>query len=309
MKVAAFVQGYAHGRGRATTALEQISELGERGHDVTVFLPGARGYVDTPGVTVKTLAQHEPGERYDVVVFNSGLSLPMTRAVRASHGAKFLCQHSYNIRDVGLKIAETVWYPSRACSGADHGRSYRKFTCPPPINPDRYKVRPGDAVGAVSTAPAKGGDVVAALARRMPRHRFVVVQDPAGQGVAQFAGLKNVQLLPFADPAQFYSKCRILLFPSVTESYGRAPVEAAVSGIPTIASPLNAVKEALRGRGIFIPRQKIGMWARETENLMRYPAAWQAASARARNRGANLDYEGSRDRWAAEVERLGRGGR
>lgn len=304
VRVAAFVQGYAHGRGRATTALEQISALGARGHEVDVFLPGVRAYTETPGVTVRSLGQFDPGTSYDVVVFNSGLAGAMLDAVKAVDAPKLMCQHSYNTRDAGLRVAETVWYPSRACAGADRGLGYRKFHCAPPINPDRYLTRPGRSIGAVSTAPAKGGDVVASIARRMPQRRFVVVADPARQGVHLFSGLGNVEVMPFADPKRFYSRCRLLLFPSTTESYGRAPVEAAISGIPTISAPLKAVKEALAGRGSFIPRQQVGMWAREAERMMRHRNTWQAASSNASGRAYTLDYEGVRARWVSEVERL-----
>lgn len=304
MKIAAFVQGYAHGRGRATTSLEQISALAYRGHDVTVVLPGMRSHEYTEGVTVRTLGDFNRDDAWDVVVFNSGLVVPMTRAVNATSAPKLMCQHSYNTRDVGLKTADTVWYPSRACRVADPGRAYRKFNSAPPINPARYLTRPGDAIGAVSTSPAKGGDVVAAIARRMPRRRFVVARDPAGEGEHLFRGVRNVEVIPFGDPKRFYARCRVLLFPSVTESYGRAPVEAALSGIPTIASPLRAVKEALGGRGIFLPRGNVALWVRETERLMRHATTWQAASTRARQRAESLDYSASRARFVSEVERL-----
>jgi glycosyltransferase involved in cell wall biosynthesis len=306
VRVAAFVQGYAHGRGRATTSLEQISALGDRGHDVTVFLPSLRSFTFTPGVTVLPIGEFDPAARYDVAVFNSGLSVPMTKAVNSLNVPKLMCQHSYNTSDVGLKTADTVWYPSRACANADTRTGYRKFHCAPPINPTLYRVRLGNAIGAVSTARAKGGDLVAEIARRMPKRRFVVARDPAGNGTHLFAGLTNVEVIPFGDPAKFYGRCKILLFPSVTESYGRAPVEAAVSGIPTIATPLKAVKEALGGRGTFVPRHQVSLWVREAERMMRHPIVWAASSSQARKLGESLDYAAVRARWVSEVERLGR---
>lgn len=306
VRIAAFVQGFAHGRGRATTSLEQVSALAERGHEVTVFLPGVRAYTRVSGVTVHPIAEFDRDQTWDVVVYNSGLPKPMRNAVGAIDAPRLMCQHSYNTSDAGLALASTVWYPSRACANTDTSTRYRKFHCAPPINADLYRVRPGSAVGAISTARAKGGDVVAALARRMTRRRFVVARDPAGEGAEMFAGMKNVELLPFGDPAQFYARCRILLFPSVSESYGRAPVEAAVSGIPTIATPLKAVREALGGKGEFIPRHQTGLWVREVERMMRHQNVWRSASLQAQIRGKSVDYQGTRSRWASEVERLAR---
>ena len=49
-----------------------------------------------------------------------------------------------------------------------------------------------------------------------------------------------------------YARTRLLLMPSRSESFGRVGLEAAASGIPTIASPVEGVPEVLGDCALFL---------------------------------------------------------
>lgn len=305
MRVAVFVQGFAYGRGRATTAVELVAPLARAGHDVDVFVPSPR-FVHDLGepLSVRPLGQYRSDTPYDVILYNSGLPSGTLGLVSRSRARKLMMQHSYQTNDPGLRLADVVWYPSRACAGVDRGGRYRKIVSPPPVDPDRYRTKPGRMVGLSLSSPWKGGAVVAAVARSLPQHRFLVVKDGRGNGVSLFKGLRNVTLVDFMDPREFYAQCRVQVFPSKSESYGRVGVEGAVSGIPLIASNDPGIREAMGGHGIYVPRTDLRQWTRQVDRLMTDSKAWKAASADVAKRAASITYEADQAQFVAAVEAL-----
>lgn len=311
MRVAAFVQGFAYGRGRATTALELVTPLHtrrengrQRPHQVDVFVPSSRFVRHMPGVNVATVGDFDGAHGYDVVIYNSGLGAATLDRIRRIQAPKIMCQHSYDTRDPGLRFADAVWYPSHACMRADGNSGYEKFVVPPPVNPDLYRTRPGRKIGLSLSSHWKGGAIVAQVAKALPRRRFLVVKDGRGNGVGLFKGLRNVELVDFMEPGDFYSQCRIQLLPSRSESYGRVGVEGAVSGIPLVASRCPGIREAMRGHGIFLPRNDVGRWIETVDGLMSDPGQWKRASLDVLARARAIDYEGDQARFCRMVERV-----
>lgn len=305
MRIAVFVQGFGYGRGRATTAVELVVPLAQSGHHVDVFVPSPRFVqaIDAP-VNIMPLGQYRSSSRYDAILYNSGLPSGTLGLVSRAKARKLMFQHSYQTNDPGLRLADVVWYPSRACAAVDRGGRYRKIVTPPPIDPDRYRTKPGRMVGLSLSSPWKGGAVVAAVARSLPQHQFLVVKDGRGNGVSLFRGLRNVELVDFMDPRDFYSQCRIQVFPSKSESYGRVGVEGAVSGIPLIASTDRGIREAMGGRGIYLPRTDLVKWTQMVNHLMTDTKAWKAASADVRKRAETIDYVGDQLAFVQHVESL-----
>lgn len=305
MRVAVFAQGFAYGRGRATTVVELVAPLAHRGHDVDVFVPSPRFVlpVDAP-LTIQPLGQYRSDTSYDVVLYNSGLPSGTLGLINRARAKRLMFQHSYQTNDPGLRLADMVWYPSNACAAVDKGSRYRKIVVPPPIDPDRYRTKPGSKVGLSLSSPWKGGAVIAAVARALPQHRFLVVKDGRGNGVSLFRGLPNVELAEFMDPREFYSQCKVQVFPSRSESYGRVGVEGAVSGIPLIASTDPGIREAMDGHGIYVARGDIPRWTRTVNQLMTDRKAWKAASADVSKRAAKITYQRDQLAFVRHVETL-----
>jgi glycosyltransferase involved in cell wall biosynthesis len=158
---------------------------------------------------------------------------------------------------------DAVLLPSRAAQ--DHyerSLGLRSTVIPGPWNWERVRCPEvtGRYVTFVNPQPSKGAFWFARIAhelnRRRPDIRLLVVE---GRGRAEWlahcdldlSGLTNIYRIPNTlDPRQFYGVSRIVLMPSLwQESFGRVAVEAAINGIPVLASRRGGLPEALGGAG------------------------------------------------------------
>ena len=100
--------------------------------------------------------------------------------------------------------------------------------------------------------PRKGGNILYELAKMMPEYEFLGVKGGYGEQVIKpLKNLRYVENTP--DIKSIYAQTRILIMPSVYESYGRTAVEAMCSGIPVIATGTPGLKESLGDCGLFCP--------------------------------------------------------
>lgn len=304
MRIVAVVQGFAYGRGRATTMVELLSALAAAGHTVDVYVTAVLAEPVVRGITVRRFRALDPRQRADVVIYNSGLGGAVLDTVKRMPGRKLMCQHSYQTDDPGLRFADKVWFPSAAAMGKHARVTAERFSTPPPIDPDRYRTTPGSHVSLSLSSPWKGGNLVARMAAAMPAYPFLVVKDGRGNGVDLFKGLRNVKLVDFLEPREFFSRTRVQLFPSRSETYGRVGVEGAVSGIPLVASKDPGIREAMGGHGFYIDRENVTGWVRTVSRLMDDDDAWERASADVLERGNAVRYEGDRVAFVYETEAL-----
>lgn len=305
MRILGVVQGFAYGRGRATTMVEFLAPLAAAGHavDVSVTAVVPRDVMD--GIRVRRFRDLDPKARHDVIIYNSGLPANALDTIRRMPGRKLMCQHSYQTTDPGLRFADKVWFPSRVAEQAHAQRiPAGRFVVPPPIDPDRYRTTPGDMISLSLSSPWKGGQLVAHMAAAMPRHQFLVVKDGRGNGVGLFRGLRNVELVDFMNPRDFYSRTRVQLFPSRSETYGRVGVEGAISGIPLVASLDPGIREAMHARGIYLDRTDTRAWVQTVNRLMTDEDAWTVASRDVAVRGQDVHYEQDQQLFLREVEAL-----
>jgi glycosyltransferase involved in cell wall biosynthesis len=76
--------------------------------------------------------------------------------------------------------------------------------------------------------------------------------------------------------------------PSRRESYGRVAVEAAMSGIPTVASDLPGIREATNNRGLFVAEGQ--SWEAAVRSVLAdLPARRQSARALAALRDSSAE--------------------
>ncbi len=99
----------------------------------------------------------------------------------------------------------------------------------------------------------KGGRILVDLARSMPDYEFLGVLGGYGDQI-QDTNLPNLRYVANTpNIKEIYAQTRILIMPSVYESYGRTAVEAMCSGIPVIASGTPGLIESLGDCGLFAP--------------------------------------------------------
>jgi hypothetical protein len=158
----------------------------------------------------------------------------------------------------------------------------------PPIIAADYTTEPGDAVTLVNLTEDKGASLFWALAERFPERPFLGVRGWGPQLVPE-AVPDNVEVIgPIDDMRTVYARTRVLLVPSVYESFGRVPLEAGVSGIPTIAHPADGLRESLGDAPVWVARDDVDDWVDAIQRLDD-PDLYAAHSEAARARTAAYD--------------------
>lgn len=177
----------------------------------------------------------------------------------------------------------------------------------PPVVAEDYATRPGRCFTLVNCNPEKGATLLGQLAARMPDAQFLAVLGAYGEQVPP--DLPNVEVVEHVNGHQMrdrvYGRTRVLLMPSVYESWGRTGVEAMASGIPVLAHPTPGLTESLGEAGIFADRNDPDAWVAALTELDS-GQEWRLASKRAKARSQDLDPTSDLDAWLAAVESLGR---
>lgn len=138
----------------------------------------------------------------------------------------------------------------------------------PPLTPDRHKVdQTGNMITLVNLNADKGANVFYELARRMPNKQFLGVIGGHGKQVIRH-DIPNVTIMDHGpDMRRVWEQTRVLLMPSVYESYGLVAVEAGLNGIPTIANPTPGLVENIGAHGMFAGRDEPELWVEFIEDL------------------------------------------
>ena len=179
----------------------------------------------------------------------------------------------------------------------------RTLVVHPPVWAEQHAASPGDAVTLVNLNRDKGGEILYQLAARMPDVRFAAVIGGHGQQIVR--RVPNVEIVPHTANMRrdVWARTRLLIMPSIYESYGMAGVEAMASGIPVIATPTPGLREALGDAAVFLSRRELGRWESAIRSLLD-PAEWRLASKRALARSAELDPQKELTQWVEAIESL-----
>jgi glycosyltransferase involved in cell wall biosynthesis len=155
----------------------------------------------------------------------------------------------------------------------------------PPLTSERHTVdATGGHVTLVNLNEHKGALIFYELARRMPHTKFLGVVGGHGNQIIR-RNIPNVTIMDHGpDMKRVWTQTRVLLMPSVYESYGLVAVEAGINGIPTVANPTPGLLENLGRLGIFVERDgPIEHWVTALNDLL-VPEVYSVASDYARSR-------------------------
>lgn len=299
-----------HCAGAEMMLLSMLRPLVERGHRVDWVLsretPDSAAY-DLHGITVHPRGTGDPMQLItDADVVISHLE-NMPRAVLLSRiaGVPFvLVMHNdheisrtWSVPDAAAIVTNSVWMD------AAFGNPVNGVVVRPPVIAGDYRTTPGRKVTLVNLNPNKGGRLFAELVARMPDVEFLAVVGAYGDQIVPHG--PNVEVREHGgDMREVYSSSRLVLMPSLYESWGRVGVEAMCSGIPVIAHPTPGLVESLGRAGVFVDRGRVGAWETTIRRLLT-PGAWEKASEAAFRRAAELDPTEDLNRWCDAVERIG----
>lgn len=294
MRALAIVHKYApiHNAGAEWMLHAIFRDWTERGADCFVVYPGAPSY-ELHGVTVGRQPARELDalvSEVDVVVTHLDNTGAATRAARRArkpvvhlvHNDRQLQYHNVKPAADTLIVSNSYWIHERIPA------RYRPIVCRPPVFVADYVTERPDAelVTLINRTEPKGAHVLYRIAEAEPARRFLAVEGAYGHQVRPPSRCRNVELMAQTPNVRddVYARTRVLLMPSSYESWGRVAIEAACSGIPTIAHPTPGLTEALGDAGIFADRARIGDWRRalrELDDAGAYAQAGDRARARA----------------------------
>jgi glycosyltransferase involved in cell wall biosynthesis len=180
-----------------------------------------------------------------------------------------------------------------------------QIVCHPILVPDEYATTPGDSITLVNLLPEKGVHVLDKIARHMPDRHFIAVRGGYSPGHQSTPYRPNIEIVPHTGNMRddVYSRSRIVIMPSLFESFGLVGLEAYCSGIPVIAHPTDGLMEALGPAGIWADRAVLEEWLTAIERLddKRH---YNAASRKAKQCAAEVAAEDGPERFVKAVESL-----
>ena len=269
--------------------------LAARGHQVTVVAArlGQAGALD--GVTVRTFNVERWVERLfveaDLAITHLDYTNEAVAHARATgtplvhliHNSKQMEFYELTDESCQLAIFNSEWLADEVAW------PHRSIVVNPPVFAEDYKTKPGDAILLANLTEGKGAHVFWKLAASMPERKFLAVLGAYGAQVVPRQIPSNVELIENTpDMKSIYGRTRLVVMPSVYESWGRVGVEAMASGIPVIAHPTPGLKESLGSAGIFCDRDESNRWIKAIRALDD-SAAYDAAAKKARARSKQLD--------------------
>lgn len=262
---------------------------------ITCYRP-RRGYSEVPIVQAlrpDLILTHHQCTPQAVHVGRKILNVPVVQLIHNDMidnlywGADFVI---YNTNFLQEKLSKQYDYPS--------------IVVHPPVYAEEHATTPGDKVTLVNLNMHKGSMIFYELARRLPDVQFLGVE--GGHGPQIFEAYPNVTFQRQTTDMKndVWSRTKILLTPSVYESYGMVAIEACASGIPVIANPTFGLEESLDYAGIFVDRDDIDGYEEEIRKLLDNPSYYQSRSSLARARSDELDPDAELLNAARKLEEL-----
>lgn len=304
MKLLALIHGYPNFKNSGAEWMlhEMFKFLVEKGHDVQVRVPITEIKPYTlDGVRVGVDVYHETKpdlKECDIVITHlnrQGRAInicdetkkPCVVVHHNPHGFAIIPhKHNPTPQDRWLYCIYNSEHVKKTLTSPPHSYANPYMVLYPPVDPKRVKAKKGTKVTLINCWPDKGGDLFAAIAARMSDKKFLGVRGGYAETKQVIVSHPNIEYMENTpDIKKVYAKTRILLMPSIRESYGRTAVEAMINGIPVIAHPTVGLKECMGEGGIYLDRADIDAWVakiNELDDPDKYEAASKAALARAK---------------------------
>jgi hypothetical protein len=291
-------------RGAEVTLHAVLRDLLGRGHEVRVLRTetGGAGVID--GIEVRDRPHRrgarELGEWADVIVGQLDARSFVLRLGARSRRPVAYWMHMGNVDRRALFGHPDLTVFASTTVRQQYPWITNALVVHPPVVEADYVTTRGDAVTLVTYSEPKGARVFDALARRLGNRPFLTIATETMQPPSA----PNITVLdPVVDMRTVYARTRILLMPSVYESYGRVGLEAAASGIPTVAHPAAGIREALGDAALFVVRDDIDKWV-EAICSLDAPDEYARRAELARRRFETVDPSSEIDALEARLRAL-----
>jgi glycosyltransferase involved in cell wall biosynthesis len=199
------------------------------------------------------------------------------------------------------------------------GKSYKFITVNPPVHVASYKVaKTADTpptVGFINCNQLKGALLFYKVAEAMPHVQFLTVKGYYHYAIQK--QLPNVKYLDYTHNIQedVYKNIKLLLCPSLVESWSRVANEAMCSGIPVLYTKpflifntkktflsTEGMAECIGDGGIGLEKDDVKAWTEAIDNLLQDEAAYTELSAKAEARAVAIEEKHTDDAFVSMLE-------
>jgi hypothetical protein len=269
-----------------------LSSLSERGHEVRVMVDDGDDVGPLDGVEVFVGRDRAEDLRNcgwsDIVIGQLGARWKAMAVAARSRRPLVYFMHIGNVARNALYGNPDLTVFSSEVLRRQYPWIKQGLVVHPPIVETNYAVTPGDSITLVNLIEAKGSSLFFALAACFTDRPFLGVRGRESQSIPAPVPSNVVIVDQAADMRDVFARTRILLVPSVYESYGRVGLEACVSGIPVVAHPADGLQEALGDGACWADRNNLNEWAEQIRALDD-PAVYAEQSRKARAWFESLD--------------------
>ena len=297
MNVVFIIHGYADTMGSGAERMVQTMShyLVDRGHQVTIAVK--RPNKDSDGkvkiVKCQTKDFEATVKNYDVVFSHLDLTAYAQDLARDNKKPYFwICHntHDYVIIRNRTKYANVIYNAEWVRRTMDYPNKH--IVLPPPCDYRRWDDGLDHSNAKYITLVYhnlnKGGKVLINLAKAMPDRQFMAVEGSYDVQVMDRTVPNIKYVKQTQDMKSVYKDSRIVIMPSMYESYGLVFNEAAASGIPVLMHPTEGLVENAGDAGIYCDRGDIDTWVEAIKKLDD-KKAYKEASDKVRARTRELD--------------------
>ncbi len=322
MKILAYAHTYmgsGHNAGAETTLHDILLACKSAGHKVMAlasrpFKDGSGSYV-YDGVMVQAFSsKHDPNlyfPQFDLIITQfecaqrahyiaDQLNIPTVQVVHnnTEYSRNMAIRYNENLVYNAHHVKESIenYFPL-AHPSMTRRMTKKNVVLHPPVNPKKYEVdSTREYITLVNLSDGeepfydKGYRVFYHLAEKFPHLNFLGVKGAYGNQVVR--ELPNVTIMEHTnDILSVYRKSKIILVPSEIESWGRVPIEAACSAIPSLTSTAPGLEESQIGF-LRIPYTDYPGWeAGLVQLLENYDKSCFLAKEKARTLHLSNEYE------------------
>ena len=279
MKIFAQVHAYPHrhNAGAEWYLHSMLRYLVEQGHECAVMTQDI-GCYELDGVKLyeqHTEKEYELSVWCDIIVSHLGRTGRALNNTNKHHKPAYVILHNTftnRLIEVRQDVALIVNSELAKQDCLEKGYNHRMIVLRPPVFFDDYAFQPQkkrEHISLINLWDRKGGVIFNEIAKAMPDRKFLGIKGAYGEQEIH----PEVKNITYKENTAYikqacYEQTRILLMPSVYESYGRTAVEAMSSGIPVIAADTTGLRESCGDCGIFIDQDApLADWIEAIETL------------------------------------------
>nr|WP_237519771.1 glycosyltransferase family 4 protein [Streptomyces sp. HUCO-GS316] len=297
------------------TMMRALQDAGVPSLVVCSSMPDAPAAWEVDGVPYVRLGT-QPAEllltrmRPDVIVTHHNYAARATEVARRLRARSVMLMHAdldYAARSLSarpdLLVMNTEWVRASLAPRYVEVTEIPTLIVRPPVRAEEHRADPGgDRVTLVNMSADKGVHTWRAVAGALPHLPFLGIAGAHGQQLTMPCP-PNARIIGQTSDMRgdVWARTRVLMMPSLYESYGMAAAESLASGIPVVAHPTPGLREALGDAATFIDRSDTAAWTAAVAGLYASGERREEARAAAFARSAYLDAR-AREELAAWVD-------